>query len=182
MFDGAPPRVTGVTRDIASLKPGQSVTGYFFSSLLLPDLEIYSVLDRQRLLEILQANQHLPRKLVLSVQAPHVSQHGCHYKHLLPVAQDLGIEFGGFPAAVVSLKPESPMLGKLNPGQSVYVIKVPGQPDLMMQSGGFTGARVQEHLQKYWAVPGKQIVVTDNSTVLHDPTSDAGFECQCVVL
>lgn len=186
--NGVPPRVTGVhpgSNSFPSLQ-GQDITGFYATSLQLPGLEITQIANRQRWHELLAANQHLPRRIVLRSQAPHAinyQQGGCRYTHDIAELQDLGVIFGGFPAKVESVLPTSPMLGKIHPGQSIATVIVPGQPDLTFQGGGFTGSRVQEHLQRYWSTPGKQLVVLDSPIAVRDViSSDAPFEFACGIM
>jgi hypothetical protein len=179
IFDGSPPRVTRLAHDIPSLS-GQSIKGYYMQCLQMPGVEISNVYDTTRLHQVLIANQGLPRRLILSSHAPEANNDGCRYAHDIPANASLGVHFSGFPAMVVSVDPKSPMAGKIHPGQSVYAVLVPGQPDLKLHSGGFTGHRVEEHLRQYCHVSGKRLVITDKPKVLRDQASNRAFD-DCVV-
>jgi hypothetical protein len=162
VFRGDPLRVLHLTQPIPSLvREGTNIEGYYFHSLRLPGLEIKNVVHEQQLNNILTANRHLPRTLVVSSHPPLASKNGCHYKHDLPVTEHLGLHFTGFPAKVQSVDPNSFMVGKIHPGQSVSAVIVPGLADLTMLSGGFAGSHVQQHLQTYRHVPNKQLTVMD---------------------
>jgi hypothetical protein len=132
--------------------------------------------------QLLIANQGLPRRLIVSSHAPEANYNndGCRYTHNVPDTAYLGVEFSGFPAMVASVDPKSPMAGKIHPGQSVYAVVVPGQPDLTLHSGGFTGHRVQEHLSQFIHVPGKKLVIKDKPTVVKGRASNKAFD-DCVV-
>jgi hypothetical protein len=161
VFGAAPLRVLSITQPIPSLaREGTHIEGYYFISLRLPGLEIKNVVQALELSELITVNRHLTITLVVSSHPPPTNGNGCHYKHDLPATNNLGIHFSGFPAKTQSVDPNSPMAGKIHPGQSVYAVIVPGLADLTMQSGGFTGSRVAEHLQTHWHVPHKQLVVT----------------------
>jgi hypothetical protein len=75
---------------------------------------------------------------MLSSHTPEANNDGCRYTYDVPATAYLGVHFSGFPAVVESVDKKSPMAGKIHPGQSVYAVVVPGQPDLKLQSGGFT--------------------------------------------
>jgi hypothetical protein len=179
IFDGSPPRVTRLTHNIPSLS-GQSIVGYYMQSLQIPGVEISNVNDTTHLHHVLTASQGLPRRLILSSHAPEANNDGCRHTYDVPATTYLGVHFSGFPAVVESVDKKSPMAGKIHPGQSVYAVIVPGQPDLKLQSGGFTGHRVEEHLRQNFHVPGKQLVITDKPKVLRDQASNRAFD-DCVV-
>lgn len=184
IFDGSPPHVTRLVHDIPSLAAGQSIVGYYFQSLQIPGVEITNVYDTSRLHQLLLTNKHLPRRLMLCSHAPQVQVRNdeCRYIHDIPATAYLGVHFSGFPAKVASLDPKSPMAGKIHPGQSVYAVIVPGQPDLEFNSGGFTGHRVQEHLRQNSHVPQKQLVLVDRPMFLKGKASNAAFDkSDCIV-
>jgi len=162
-FAGCPPKVSQLIQQIPHVNENE-VVGYYFHALqILPGLEVSNVYDTNRLHQLLMANQHLPRKLVLSPAPPTIQNDGCHYKHDLPTGEKLGIQFTGFPAQVGSVDPSSPFAGKIHPGQHVDSVIVPGQPVLTVQSGGFTGARIQECLEKHAYTEKKQIILKDQT-------------------
>jgi hypothetical protein len=179
IFDGSPPRVTRLAYKIPSLS-GQSIIGYYMQCLQIPGVEISNVNDTTNLHQVLTASQGLPRRLMLSSHAPEANNDGCRYTHDIPATAYLGVHFSGFPAVVESVDKKSPMAGKIHPGQSVYALVVPGQPDLKLQSGGFTGHRVEEHLRQHFHVPGKQLVIADKPKVVRDQTSNRAFD-DCIV-
>jgi hypothetical protein len=179
IFDGSPPRVTRLAHDIPSL-PKQSIIGYYMQCLQIPGVEISNVNDTTQLHQVLTASQDLPRRLMLSSHAPEANKDGCRYTYDVPATAYLGVHFSGFPAVVESVDKKSPMTGKIFPGQSVYAVIVPGRPDLKLQSGGFTGHRVEEHLKQHFHVPGKQLVITDKPKVVRDRTSNSPFD-DCVI-
>jgi hypothetical protein len=176
VFGGDLLRVVNLTHSIPSLaREGTNIEGYYFHSLRLPGLEIKNVHELE-LKQIVTANRHLPRSFVVSTQLAPTSKFGCQYKHDLPCTNNLGIQFSGFPAKVHSVDKDSPMAGKIHPGQFVYAVIVPGFPDLKMESGGFTGSRVEDHLQAHYHLTNKQIVVSQKPTLVQDKTSDAAFD------
>jgi hypothetical protein len=180
VFGDNPLVVLRVDRPIPSLaQQGTTIEGYYFSALRLPGFEITNVVHEQQLTKLMASNRHLPRTLVVSSHPPLASLHGCHYKHDLPACDDLGIQFTGFPAKVLSVDPNSPMVGKIHPGQSVHAVIVPRLADLTMQSGGFTGSRVAEHLQTHGQAPNKQLVVMDQPILVRDKTSRNAIDCTC---
>lgn len=74
-------------------------------------------------------------------------------------------------------------VGKIHSGQSVSAVIVPGLANLTMQSGGFTGSRVAEHLQTHCHAPNKQLVVMDQPILVQDNTSSGEYDsCDCVIL
>jgi hypothetical protein len=183
VFGNNPLRVMRATSRAASASlGGRTIDGYYFHSLKLPGFEIKNVVQEAHLNKIMSANESLPRRLIVSSHPPqaHASTVGCQYIHDVPATSNLGVSFIGFPAKIQSVDHGSPMAGKIHPGQSVYAVLVPGMPALMMQSGGFTGARVSEHLQTYCHVPNKQLVVIDQQYILQDNTSSGA--CDCIIL
>jgi hypothetical protein len=173
--------VLQLTKPIPSLtRQGTHIEGYYFHSLRLPGLEITNVVHEQQLIKIMTANRHLPRILVVSSHLPPTSSNGCHYKHDLPTTDNLGIHFSGFPARVQSVDKDSPMVGKIHPGQSVNAVIIPGLADLKIESEGFTGSRVAEHLQTHCHVPHKQLIVMDQPILAQDKTSSDS--CECLIL
>jgi hypothetical protein len=184
VFGADPLRVLSITLPIPSLvREGAKIEGYYFHSLRLPGLEIKNVVHTSEFIDIVTANRHLTIILVVSSHPPPTNRNGCQYKHDLPATDNLGIHFSGFPAKIQSVDPNSPMVGKIHPDQSVFAVVVPGLADLTMQSGGFTGSRVAEHLQTHWHVPHKQLVVTHQPILVQDSTSNSAFDsgscCQC---
>jgi hypothetical protein len=176
VFGGDLLRVVSLTQPIPSLvREGTNIEGYYFHSLRLPGFEVRNVHELE-LKQIVIANRHLPRTLVVSTHYPPTSKFGCQYKHDLPCTNNLGIHFSGFPAKVHSVDKDSPMAGKIHPGQFVYAVIVPGFADLKMESGGFTGSRVEDHLQAHYHLPNKQLVVTQKPTLVQDQTSDCAFD------
>jgi hypothetical protein len=173
-----------VDRPIPSLaQQGTNIEGYYFYALRLPGFEITNMIHEQHLSKLMIKNRHLPRTLVVSSHPPPTSPHGCHYKHDLPCCENLGIQFTGFPAKVLYVDSNSPMVGKIHPGQSVNAVIVPRLADLTLQSGGFTGFRVAEHLQTHRHVPNKQLVVMEQPILVRDNTSNEGIDCSdCIVL
>jgi hypothetical protein len=183
VFGADPLRVLGLTQPIPSLaREGRNIEGYYFHSLRLPGLEIKNVVHASELISTITANRHLSITLVVSSHPPPTNRNGCQYKHDLPATDNLGVYFSGFPAKIQAVDPNSPMAGKMHRGQSVYAVVVPGLADLTMQSGGFTGSRVAEHLQTHWHVPGKQIVITHQPILVQDRTSNGAFDdsCECI--
>ena len=162
-FAGSPPRVSQLILEFPHVKENE-VHGYYFHALqILPGLEVSNVYDSNRLRELIMANQNLARRLVLSQVPPAIQNDGCRYKHDIPTGSELGIQFTGFPAQIGSVDPSSPFVGKIYPGQHVDSVIVPGQPVLTLQSGGFTGSRVQEYLKRHAHVPNKQITLKDQT-------------------
>jgi hypothetical protein len=179
IFDGSPPRVTRLTHAIPSLS-GQSIVGYYFQGLQMPGVEISNAYDTTCVHQLLIAKRGLPRRLMLSSHAPEANNDGCRYTHDVPATEYMGVHISGFPAMVASVDQKSPMTGKIHPGQFIYAVVVPGQPDLTLHSGGFTGHRVEEYLIQNFHVPGKKLVVTDKPKLVKGKASNKAFD-DCVV-
>lgn len=184
IFSDSPPRVTQVTDSALQQRYGD-ITGYYFSSLRLPGLAITDIYDSNRLRQLLLANQALPRKNILTRQAPPYSNYGCRYRHELPTHTPLGVTLDGFPPKVKEVH-SGPLAGKMNPGQTIDAVCIPGQPDLTLQSGGFTAYKVTQVLEQTSHIPGRELIVKDQADVIRgEPrgSSNAAFDTGgCIVM
>ena len=182
VFEGSPPKLSGITDEsgLRSAVSPQSLVNHYVDSLELPGLIVTNIPDAQQLAELLVSNSALSRKLILSSRMPTVNAaEGCYYAHQLPVGE-ITVTFSSFPARVETVPPNSPMAGKMHPGQAVVSVNIPGQPALTSSSSGFTGSRVMEYLNQHSHVPNRQIVLKSAAvqyTTKYNSTSDAAFEC-----
>jgi hypothetical protein len=69
---------------------------------------------------------------------------------------------------------QSSPLGKVNPGQTVDAVCIPGHVDLTLQSMGFTAYRVTTLLEETAHIPSRQLLVKDVKDFLQtEPRGDA---------
>ena len=187
IFTGEPPRISQVTNSDHHKYTSSSVSslvGYYFSSLKLPGLEVSQIADANQLRQLLAANQTVTRQVILTRQAPAAATTtdvwvGCLYRHDLPpgdLRDVLALE--GFPPRIQHVPSDSPLAGRLHPGQCVDAVVIPayqqdGDDDvvLTMQSTGFTASRVRAVLQETQHLVGRQLVVKDRADVLQTSTT-----------
>jgi hypothetical protein len=171
-FVGIPPRVSQILQQLLppALKGREvELTGFYFHALKIKNddkdcLEISNITTDQQLRQILIHFQHLPRQIVLSDQAPLMSSCGgvLIYKHTLPTHVSLQVDFDGFPAKVKAVAPTSILHGMMiQPGQCVDGVYVNGQEPLTPLVPGFTGHRVQQHLEATKSTPHRILVLSD---------------------
>lgn len=173
----SPPTITNVFVEKDSPLVGLVHIGQYCHGIRLPQVEIVNLTDAAQLMDLIQANQHNPRELLLSDTAfyidPCLQQQqqggggysGALYKHTLPTTTrntDLGIQFGGFPPVIESVSPHSPCAGRLHSHQTVECLMVsPNQEIFSLTSGAFTSAKLVEKLNNSAHVEGRLLVVKD---------------------
>jgi hypothetical protein len=179
-FVGIPPRVSQILQVPPALQGREAeLMGSYFHSLKISfgtgtrnengdsgyDLEISNVTTDQQLRQILLYFQHLPRQIVLSNRAPLLNEaSSCVYKHTLPTNVSLQVDFDGFPAKVKAIATTSILYGRMiQPGQYVDGVHVNGQAALTPDVPGFTGHRVQQHLENTKITPHRILVLSDPS-------------------
>jgi hypothetical protein len=161
VVEGTPPKVTNIAPTMVEqfypqwIGKESQLIGCFVVAVQFQGVEVTGFTDANTVHQFLKLHQHVsPRRIVLSSQ-PNQSNTGTNsgvllYRHDIPqnISKDLGIVFDGFPAQVKQVDKNSPFFGRIAPGQFVDRIIVPGRPDLMFASGGFTGYRVSQYLQE----------------------------------
>jgi hypothetical protein len=204
-FVGIPPRVSQILQVPPALQGREAeLTGAYFHSLKIAcgtlspvhkdgddddkdyDLEISNVTTDQQLRQILLHFQHLPRQIVLSKNHPPLLNEAssCVYKHTLPTNVSLqgSIDFDGFPAKVKAVAAPTSSSNLLHgrmiqPGQYVDGIYVHGHEPLTADVPGFTGYRVQEHLENTKLIPRRILILSDPSPAtvrLHEQKKQKG--------
>jgi hypothetical protein len=156
-FTGSPVRVDKLQGD------GQKLDGlYVFSIQIGTDLEVHHFNDAATVVQLLDSNAPLARRLCLTTHAPPVVHaDGLYYTVTLvtPASLEaLQMELKGFPPAVVTVAPTSPLAGKIHPGHAVVEVRIPGRAVLNAQTPGFTATRIKNELSSAAHVPGIKVV------------------------
>ncbi|KAG7374184.1 hypothetical protein IV203_013279 [Nitzschia inconspicua] len=185
-FAESPPKIVRV--DPSCIFEGKAEVGLYVHVLRLPELEIVNLRDSQHLVNLLQANVSLPRELWLSENPSYVdtslgSTHtGALYKHVLPATENLGVLLVAFPPIINVVREESPMKGRLIPGQTVEALLIPGRPRMDLAAGAFTDAKVTQALQETSHIEGRMLVVKDAPHAPREKGTSAACVCEdCVI-
>jgi hypothetical protein len=181
---GSPPCISNVSKLYNSVPNSPNLTeGHYIHGLIMPDIVIDNLNDPEHLKNLLKANVSGPRHIMVSPSPFFAdpiagSQNvGALYKHALPVKVDLGLQMKGFPPGITYVSPNSPLAGRVHPGQGVHALVVPGQPIFNLQAGAFTSDKVQQRLASTANIEGRQLVVKDGAQPRREKGSRAAFDC-----
>lgn len=183
---GSPPQISVVHYD--SPVAGQLTVGNYIHGLIMPDIEIVSLVDPVHLQTLIQANAGNPRRLMISSSPFYVDSSagsnttvpGALYKHTLPASSSLGVGFKGFPPVITVVAPSSLLAGRLHPGQTVAALLVPGQPIFNLAAGGFTSDRLEQRLLDTFQMQGRKLIVRDGQPAKGSKASSRAFD-DCVI-
>lgn len=192
-FEGVPPRITHV--DSKSPVREQVATNYdsptYVHVVSLPDVEVTNFASSKHLTEILLSNSTNKRRLFVS-STPHFvdttighvkSGTGAIYKHSLPCTNDVGIRFVRFPPIVEHVNQDSPLAGRILPGQTVQALIVPGHERFDLESGGFRSEKLNQNLRETANIEGRLLVVKDAPHAAKEKgTSKAFVVDDCAVM
>ncbi len=81
-----------------------------------------------------------------------------------------------FPPIILQVAADSPVQGRIIPGQTVEALLIPGRQRMDLAAGAFTAAKVSEALSETSNVNGRVLVVKDAP---HGPT-EKGTSQACV--
>jgi hypothetical protein len=159
-FTGSPVQVSKL------LGSGQKVDGLYVHSVQIgTDLEVHHFKDAARLVQLLDSNAALARRVCLTPTVPPVVHtDGLYFTVTLPTPASLDalqMELKGFPPTVLTVATTSPLAGRIHSGHSVVQVQIPGRPVLNARTPGFTATRVKEELSSATHVPGIQLVVKE---------------------
>jgi hypothetical protein len=179
---------TGSPVQVAKLQGGgQQLDGLYLHSIQIgTDLEIHHFKDAAKVVQLLDSNASLARRLCLTSHVPPlVHTDGLYYTVTLPTPASLDslqMELNGFPPGVLRIAPSSPLAGKIHPGHSVVQIQIPGRPVVNARTPGFTATRVKDELSSAAHVPG--IKMAFKEVLVHvklEKGSNAPFD-DCLIL
>jgi hypothetical protein len=180
-FSGSPVRVGKLQGG------GQQLDGLYLHSIQIgADLEIHHFNDAAKVVQMLDSNASLTRRLCLTPHVPpFVHTDGLYYTVTLPTPatlDSLQMELNGFPPVVLRIAPTSPLAGKIHPGHAVVQVQIPGRPVLNARSPGFTATRVKDELSSAAQMPG--IKMAFKEVLVHvklEKGSSAPFD-DCVIV
>jgi hypothetical protein len=87
-----------------------------------------------------------------------------------------------FPPIINYVKDDSPMKGRLIPGQTVEALLIPGRPRMDLAAGAFTHAKVSQALTETCDMAGRQLVVKDAPHAPREKGTSAACVCEdCVI-
>lgn len=166
---------------------GQKLDGLYVHSIQIgTDLEVHHFKDAAKMVQLLDSNAHLARRVCLTSHAPPiVHTDGLYYTVTLPTPASLeALQMGlkGFPPVVVTVAPTSPLAGKIHPGHTVVEVRIPGGAVVNERTPGFTATRVKDELSSAAHVRGIKVVFKEVLVrVKREKGSSEPFD-DCIIL